>query len=153
MAAASQALAYEEFADLAPLAPIEIHTGELDKLCAVRILLLDEQAHVLRVMRLSLERVGFNVTTVSDVNAALALLLQQACDMLIVSSDCADSYAKSICDDAASKLGVKSPLILFRESQSYVLEQHYPFVRLLKVPFSQRAIVDCLRTNESKESC
>jgi CheY-like chemotaxis protein len=47
------------------------------------ILLVDDEPHVLRVLRLSLEREGYIVATASDGNAALASMAQQLPDVLI----------------------------------------------------------------------
>ena len=47
------------------------------------ILLVDDEPHVLRVLRLSLEREGYLVVTASDGNAALACMAQQLPDVLI----------------------------------------------------------------------
>ncbi len=48
-----------------------------------KVLLLDEQAHVVRVIRLNLERCGFQVESAEDINSAMQLMRDCRFDALI----------------------------------------------------------------------
>jgi len=63
-----------------------------------RVLLVDEQAHVLRVLRMNLDRQGYDVETATNSEEALAHLRQGFIDVLIITSDLPDMSARRLCE-------------------------------------------------------
>lgn len=63
-----------------------------------RVLLVDEQAHVIRVMRINLERCGCRVDAASTAELALQLLQTDHPDAMIVTSDLPDMSAAQLAE-------------------------------------------------------
>ena len=75
------------------------------------ILLVDDEAHVLRVLRLSLDRNGYEVDTALNGEVALALLEERNYAALIVGADFAPG-GHGLCDSVRRRLGELAPLML-----------------------------------------
>ena len=106
-----------------------------------RILLLDEEAHVLRVMRLNLDRHGYEVDTALSSEAALQLLREQSYDVLIMSGEMPDMSAQHFCESAVIQLGSMVPLMLIMASDDDAWIEDLSFVERLDKPVSLRWIV------------
>jgi CheY-like chemotaxis protein len=106
-----------------------------------RILLVDEEAHVLRVMRLNLDRHGYEVDTALSSEAALQLLREQRYDVLIMSGEMPDMSAHQLCKSAAYQLDTEVPLILIMACDGDGWIDDLPFVERLDEPLSLRWIV------------
>lgn len=106
-----------------------------------RILLVDEEAHVLRVMRLNLDRHGYEVDTALSSEAALQLLREQTYDVLIVSGEMPDMSAQQLCSSAASQLEASVQLMLIMASPGDYWVDELAFVERLEKPVSLRWIV------------
>jgi len=106
-----------------------------------RILLVDEEAHVLRVMRLNLDRHGYEVDTALSSEAALQLLREQTYDVLIMSGEMPDMCAQQLCESAAAQLSTAVPLMLIiaRDDDSWI--DGVSYVERLDKPVSLRWIV------------
>lgn len=74
-----------------------------------RILLVDEQAHVLRVIRLNLERCGYLVDAVLSAELALHHVRVQRYDALIMTSDLPDMTSVQLCERTQVLLEAHSP--------------------------------------------
>lgn len=82
-----------------------------------RILLVDEQAHVLRVIRLNLERSGYRVDAVLSSDLALQQVRLHRYDALIMTSDLPDMTSGQLCEQTKVLLdgrdsGSPMPLML-----------------------------------------
>jgi CheY-like chemotaxis protein len=75
-----------------------------DGTCPRSVLLVDEQAHVLRVMRLNMERCGYQVDAAWHADYALQQIRSRHYDALIVTSDLPDMSARELCERAHQTL-------------------------------------------------
>ncbi|MBX2835421.1 MAG: response regulator [Gammaproteobacteria bacterium] len=76
-----------------------------------RVLLVDDQAHVLRVMKLTLDRNGYEVDTALNGETALALMSEHHYDVLVTDLDMPHMDGRALCEEVYSLLGEKAPLI------------------------------------------
>ena len=91
------------------------HSGEAD--VVRRILLVEEQAHVLRVIRLNLERCGYLVDAVLSAELALQHVRTHRYHAVIMTSDLPDMTSGQLCEQTQALLASHSqdsqwPLIL-----------------------------------------
>ena len=70
-----------------------------------RILLVDDEAHVLRVMKLSLERNGYDVDTALSGDVALSMLREQDYHALITDLDMPKMSGRHLCKTVRSRHG------------------------------------------------
>jgi len=82
-----------------------------------RILLVDDEAHVLRVMKLSLDRNGYDVDTALSGEIALQMLRENDYQALIVDSDLPQMTSQNLCETVRSRHG-ESMLIFVIASES-----------------------------------
>lgn len=80
-----------------------------------RILLVDDEAHVLRVMRLSLDRNGYEVDTALDGEVALRMLREQRYAVLIVGAELAPG-GQGLCASVVRMFGSSAPLMLVMDT-------------------------------------
>jgi two-component system alkaline phosphatase synthesis response regulator PhoP len=111
-----------------------------------RILLVDAQAHVLRVMKLNLDRNGYEVDTALNGETALRLLREQHYDVLITGSDVAHIDEHQLCRKVQNMFSVNAPLILVvadgdSEPEASAWIEKLPNVERLEKPVSLRWIV------------
>lgn len=128
-----------KFASLSSCAEDAVHAA--DTVQQRRILLVDEEAHVLRVMRLNLDRHGYEVDTALSSEAALQLLREQPYDVLIMSGEMPDMSARHLCESAALQLGEAVPLMLIMASDEDTWIDELSFVERLDKPVSLRWVV------------
>jgi len=115
---------------------------EQDKSSPVRrILLVDEQAHVLRVIRLNLDRHGYAVDTALNSENALLLVKEHHYDVLIMTSDMPDMSIRQLCDNAARNCVTCMPLILVKRASGDDWIDDSSVVERLGTPVSLRWIV------------
>ena len=76
-----------------------------------RVLVVDDEAHVLRVLRLSLDRNGYDVDTALDGEVALRMLCERRYAALITSSELAPA-GRGLCDSVRRRHGAAAPLML-----------------------------------------
>ncbi len=74
-----------------------------------RILLVDEQAHVLRVIRLNLERCGYQVDAVLSAEMAFQHVRVHRYDAVIMTSDLPDMTSGQLCDQTQVLLDGHGP--------------------------------------------
>jgi len=111
-----------------------------------RILLVDDQAHVLRVMRLSLDRNGYEVETALNTEIALQLLHESPCDAIITGVDLPIATARQLCESVQQQLAQRAPFCLIASSLStdspeLVWIEQMPNTELLPSPLSLRWVV------------
>jgi len=91
---------------------VEQPPGSCNALAMKRILLVDAQAHVLRVMKLNLDRNGYEVDTALNGETALRLLRQQRYDVLITGTDVQHIDGHQLCRKVQNMFGTVAPLML-----------------------------------------
>lgn len=84
-----------------------------------RILLVDDQAHVLRVMRLSLDRNGYEVETALNSEVALRLLHETPCDVIITGMDLPISTVRYFCQSVHQQFPNGTPFFLIATSEPH----------------------------------
>lgn len=88
-----------------------------------RILLVDNQAHVLRVMKLSLDRNGYEVDTALSGDVALRMLRETRYDVLIVENALAKMDGRQLIDTIAHQFRSTAPaMFLVTDADSSELE-------------------------------
>lgn len=87
------------------------YAGAFDRRAVKRILVVDDEAHVLRVLRLSLDRNGYEVDTALDAEVALRMLREQRYAALIVSAEFAPRGG-GLCDVVHRQFNGDAPLML-----------------------------------------
>jgi len=95
--------------DEAPL--VQPYAGAFERRALKRILVVDDEAHVLRVLRLSLDRNGYEVDTALDGEIALTMLREQRYAALIVSAEFAPRGG-GLCDVVQRQFSDDAPLML-----------------------------------------
>jgi CheY-like chemotaxis protein len=109
------------------------------------ILLVDDEPHVLRVLRLALEREGYSVTTANDGHAALACMAQQLPDVLISDIQMDGMDGRTLCPLARATYQDHPFLILVMTSMTALDERAWarelPNTEFLEKPLSPRQLV------------
>lgn len=112
---------------------------------ARHILLVDDEPHVLRVLRLALEREGHTVSTASDGHAALACMAQQLPDVLISDIQMDGMDGRTLCPLARATYPDHPFLILVMTSMTALDERAWarnlPNTEFLEKPLSPRQLV------------
>lgn len=106
-----------------------------------KVLLVDEQAHVLRVMRLNLDRHGYDVEMAMNSENALRLVLENQYDVIIITSDLPDMSAQQLCENIELKAAQNCPLTLVGAIDDDSWVQSSEFAEKLEKPVSLRWIV------------
>lgn len=112
---------------------------------ARRILLVDDEPHVLRVLRLALEREGYVVATASDGHAALAAMAVQLPDVLISDIQMDGMDGRTLCPLARATWPEHPFLILVMTSMTALDERAWARqlsnTEFLEKPLSPRQLV------------
>ena len=119
--------------------------------CAMkRILLVDNQAHVLRVMKSSLDRNGYEVDTALSGEVALGMLREREYDVLIADSALEKLDGQQLIDTITSQFKARAPaMFLVTDTNNDMLEQwseELDRIECLQKPISLRYLVG--RLNE-----
>lgn len=114
--------------------------------CAMkRILLVDNQAHVLRVMKSTLDRNGYEVDTALSADVALGKLREKKYDVLITDSGLEKLSGQQLITTIAEQFRDRAPaMFLVADQQDDDLEQWSPQVKrteCLEKPISLRFLV------------
>lgn len=132
---------------------VETHDDSYPSLSAnpmKRILLVDNQAHVLRVMKLSLDRNGYEVDTALSPDVALGMLRENKYDVLIADSGLEKMDGQQLIDTVTDQFKSTAPaMFLITEQDSVALEawsDGVEGVECLEKPISLRYLVG--RLNE-----
>jgi len=112
---------------------------------ARRILLVDDEPHVLRVLRLALEREGYVVATAGDGHAALACMAEQLPDVLISDIQMDGMDGRTLCPLARATYPEHPFLILVMTSMTALDERAWARelanTEFLEKPLSPRQLV------------
>lgn len=115
-----------------------------------RILLVDNQAHVLRVMKLTLDRNGYEVDTALSGDVALRMLREASYDVLITDSGLEKLNGQQLIDTISEQFRSRAPaMFLVTDENAGELEQWCEKVdrtECLEKPISLRYLVG--RLNE-----
>lgn len=89
-----------------------------------RILLVDNQAHVLRVMKLTLDRNGYEVDTALSADVALRMLRETTYDVLIADNGLEKMDGQQLIDTIADQFKSRAPaMFLVTEQDAESLER------------------------------
>ena len=115
-----------------------------------RLLLVDNQAHVLRVMKLSLDRNGFIVDTALSAEVALQMAQEVCYDVVIADAELAQMNGRDLLDLVSEQTPHNVPLkLLLLDADNYAaaLDETLPVdVEPMEKPISLRWLV--LRLSE-----
>lgn len=121
--------------------PDEANVGHSESAAQRKVLLVDEQAHILRVMRLNLDRHGYEVDMALCSENALSLIRENQYDVLIITSDLPDMTAKTLCENLEQQLVSNRPLILVGAREDEIWLESSAAAERLDIPVSLRWIV------------
>lgn len=114
------------------------------------ILIVDDEAHVIRVLRLMLERSGYNVISASDGNEALARIAEQRPDAMVSDIQMAGMGGRELCQTVRTRYPDELFLILVMTSMTAADEREWvrqlPRIDFLEKPLSPRQLVARLAT-------
>jgi CheY-like chemotaxis protein len=109
------------------------------------ILIVDDEAHVIRVLRLMLERAGYDVLCASDGHEAMAMLAGARPDAMISDIQMAGMNGRDLCRTARERYPDEPFLILVMTSMTAAEERTWvralPNVEFLEKPLSPRQLV------------
>ncbi len=109
------------------------------------ILIVDDQPHVIRVLRLTLEKEGYRVVTANDGNEALGKIRVEQPDVLITDIQMAGMDGRELCRALKAELPERKFITLVmtsmtaREEREWV--QEMPRTEFLEKPISPRSLV------------
>ncbi len=118
---------------------------------AGRILIVDDQPHAVRVIRLALTRQGFTVDTAGDGEDALGKLRQAHFDVVITDLDMPRMSGQALCEAIETELGDAKPLVLIvtgmteRDVRGWASKR--PGTELLEKPLSLKRLVGRLEAH------
>jgi CheY-like chemotaxis protein len=114
------------------------------------ILIVDDEAHVIRVLRLMLERSGYAVISASDGNEALAKMAGQRPDAMVSDIQMAGMGGRELCQTVRTRYPDEPFLILVMTSMTASDERDWVRrlnnVDFLEKPLSPRQLVVRLAT-------
>lgn len=115
------------------------------------ILIVDDEAHVIRVLRLMLERSGYLVISANDGNEALAKMAGQRPDAMVSDIQMAGMDGRELCRTVRARYPDESFLILVMTSMTASDERDWvrqlSNIEFLEKPLSPRQLVARLATN------
>jgi CheY-like chemotaxis protein len=112
---------------------------------ARKILIVDDEAHVIRILRLSLEREGYQVETANDGAEALATMAAFCPDVLISDIQMAGMDGRELCRTARARYPERRFLIMVMTSMTALEERSWARgladTEFLEKPLSPRQLV------------
>jgi len=122
----------------------------------MRILLIDDQAHVLRVIKLSLDRNGFDVDTADSGDTAVSMLRtsangkgklrQSAYDVIITDADMPGMHGTELCEAILRDFNDNPPLMFIvgdsADRQLAEWAARRPAIEVLEQPMSLAHLMD-----------
>jgi CheY-like chemotaxis protein len=109
------------------------------------ILIVDDEAHVIRVLRLMLERSGYTVISASDGNEALARMAERRPDAMVSDIQMAGMGGRELCQTVRTRYADEPFLILVMTSMTAADEREWvrklPNIDFLEKPLSPRQLV------------
>jgi len=108
------------------------------------VLIVDDEAHVVRVLRLMLEREGFEVLCANDGNEALAVMAPRRPDVMVSDIQMAGMDGRTLCRTTRERYPDEDFLILVMTSMTAASErgwvQELNNVEFLEKPVSPRQL-------------
>lgn len=109
------------------------------------VLIVDDEAHVVRVLRLMLEREGFDVLCANDGNEALGVMAARRPDVMVSDIQMAGMDGRTLCRTVRQRYPDETFLILVMTSMTAAAErgwvQELNNVEFLEKPVSPRQLV------------
>ena len=109
------------------------------------VLMADDEPHVLRVLRLMLEREGYEVQTANDGNEALAKMADRRPDVMVSDIQMAGMDGRTLCRTTRQRYPDDNFLILVMTSMTAAAERGWVSelnnVEFLEKPLSPRQLV------------
>ena len=113
-----------------------------------RVLIADDEPHVLRVLKLALDRSGYAVETVPNGEAALERIRQSPPDLLISDIQMPRLSGEQLCERIAAELPEREFPIIIMTSMTFVGESHWSRrhrnLVLLEKPLSVRKLLSLI---------
>jgi DNA-binding response OmpR family regulator len=134
MSASAQKVMYQDVHELTDV----VHS---DALSRRKVLVVDEQAHILRVMRLNLGRHGYEVEMAMSSENALQLVQENQYDVVIITSDLPDMSAQKLCEHFELRASPKCPIALVMAAENDSWINSSAFAERLEKPLSLRWII------------
>lgn len=120
------------------------------------ILVVDDEAHVARVLRLTLEREGYEVTTASDGNDALAAMAERRPSVMVTDIQMAGMDGRELCRTVRERYPGEPFLILVMTSMTAAGERAWvrelANVEFLEKPLSPRQLAARLAAHFAQEA-
>lgn len=114
------------------------------------ILLVDDEPHVIRVLRLMLEREGYDVTSANDGNEALEKMAARRPDVMVSDIQMAGMDGRELCRTARARYPDESFPIFVMTSMTASQEREWvrelANVEFLEKPLSPRQLIARLTT-------
>jgi two-component system alkaline phosphatase synthesis response regulator PhoP len=111
-----------------------------------RILVVDDEAHILQVLSLKLRNAGYEVLTAVDGEEALELALRQSPDLVITDFQMPYMTGLELCKAMSQRAGTAGIPVLMLTARGYALDDGdlaLGNIRdVLSKPFSPRAVVE-----------
>jgi len=115
------------------------------------ILIVDDEAHVIRVLRLMLERSGYTVVSAADGNEALAQMAGQLPDVMVTDIQMDGMDGRELCRTVRARYPDAPFLILVMTSRTAADERDWvrqlANIEFLEKPLSPRQLVERLAAN------
>ena len=113
------------------------------------ILIADDEPHVLRVLKVTLEREGYTVSTAANGEAALEQIRAQQPDLLISDIQMPRLSGEELCARIAEEMPERRFPIVVMTSMTFIGESHwsrqYSNLVLLEKPISMRRLLPLIR--------
>lgn len=113
------------------------------------ILIADDEPHVIRVLRVTLEREGYEIVTAPNGEAALERLRMAQPDLLISDIQMPRLSGEELCARIAAEFPERRFPIIVMTSMTFVNETHWSAqhknLRLLEKPISMRRLLPLIR--------
>ena len=114
----------------------------------LRVLIADDEPHVIRVLKLALDRSGYAVETVPNGEAALERIRQSPPDLLISDIQMPRLSGEQLCERIAAELPEREFPIVIMTSMTFVGESHWSRrhrnLVLLEKPLSVRKLLSLI---------
>jgi CheY-like chemotaxis protein len=109
------------------------------------VMIVDDEAHVIRVLRLALERAGYRVNSACDGQAALDAMEQYRPQLLVTDIQMPRMGGRALCEAVRARYPGEAIPIIVMSSMTATSERAWaaalPDVELLEKPVSPRQLV------------
>ncbi len=120
-----------------------------------KIVIVDDEPHVLRVLRLSLEREGYEVASYGNGEEALEALRESQPDVLVTDIQMPRMDGEQLCQNIQAELPERNFLIFVLTSRTEIEHREWSRqidnLQFLEKPVSIRNLIECLNEHFDKE--